>query len=225
MADIKRIDLQEPIWEIQFDETITQYRAFALYRDLVGGRSIAKVAQALDREKAAAKPQTGRKPAASKRKPSSRPGQLQDWSAKNRWVERADAYELHLEQQRRQERETEIDRMEQREMTLANVAIAGVMRRVLGYKDPEDEKKDVQQMDWSQLTPGEVAQLAKTFVDISRMATNRPTSMTKNVLSIDRKDYENVVNGLIDIFMRLLPAELRAVAAERASALLAKGGT
>lgn len=225
MADIKRIDLQEPIWEIQFDETITQYRAFALYRDLVGGRSIAKVAQALDREKAAAEPQTGRKPAASKRKPSSRPGQLQDWSAKNRWVERADAYELHLEQQRRQERETEIDRMEQREMTLANVAIAGVMRRVLGYKDPEDEKKDVQQMDWSQLTPGEVAQLAKTFVDISRMATNRPTSMTKNVLSIDRKDYENVVNGLIDIFMRLLPAELRAVAAERASALLAKGGT
>lgn len=224
MADIKRIDLQDPIWEIQFDETIAQYRAFALYRDLVGGRSLSKVAEALAREKATPK-QAKRKGQATK--PAVRPpaGHITKWSARNRWPERADAYELHLEQRRRQERETEIDRMEQREMTLANVAIAGVMRRVLGYTDDKDKSKSVEQIDWSKLTPSEVAQLAKTFVDISRMATNRPTSMHKSVLAIDRKDYENVVNGLIEIFMRIVPAELRSLAAERANAFLAKGGT
>jgi hypothetical protein len=222
MPDIKRIELdQEPIWSIQSDETATQYRAFCLYRDLLGARSLSRVTEVLMRERSGDE-QVSK---AERLTPKRAPGVIQGWSARNRWVERADAYELHLEEERRQERETEISRMEGRERRLANVAISGVMRRVIGYKNPDDPSEDVEPMDWSKLTPSEVAQLSKTFVEISRLATNRPTSLNKSVLAIDRKDYEDVVNGLIDIFMRIMPTELRALAAERASAFLAKGGT
>jgi hypothetical protein len=221
-GDIKRIELeQEPIWTIQFDETITQYRAFCLYRDLLGARSLSRVAEALAKERHGTEPV----PKAERLTPKQAPGVIKEWSARNRWVERADAYELHLEEERRQERETEIMRMERRERQLANTAIAGVMRRVMGYEDKEDPARSVEAMDWSKLTPGEVAQLAKVFVEISRLATNRPTSLARNALAIMPRDYEAAVNGLIEIFMRHVVPERRAAAAEEVNAFLADGAT
>lgn len=220
MTDVKRIDLdQEPIWAIQFDETPTQYRAFCLYRDLLGARSLSRVAEALAKERHGTEPV----PKSERLTPKQAPGVIKGWSSRNRWVERADAYELHLEEQRRQERETEIMRMERREKQLANTAIAGIMRRVMGYEDKEDPSQSVEAMDWSKLTPGEVAQLAKTFVDISRLATNRPTSHIRSSLTISMQDYEDLANGLIEIFMRHVPEERRAYAAEQASAFLLEG--
>ncbi len=114
-------------------------------------------------------------------------------------------------------------RMERRERQLANTAIAGVMRRVLGYEDKDDPTQNVEAMDWSKLTPGEVAQLAKTFVEISRLATNRPTSLSRSALSITPRDYEAAVNGLIEIFMRHVAPERRAAAAEEVNSFLADG--
>lgn len=226
MTDVKRITLdQEPIWTIQFDESVTQYRAFCLYRDMLGARSLSKVTEVLLKERAAAKQQASGEQATESEPltPKRASGVITGWSARNRWVERADAYELHLEEERRQERETEIMRMERREKQLANTAIAGIMRRVMGYEDKEDPSLNVEAMDWSKLTPGEVAQLAKTFVDISRMATNRPTSHIRSSLTISMQDYEDLANGLIEIFMRHVPEERRAYAAEQASSFLLEG--
>lgn len=218
---VERIELdQEPIWTIQFDETVTQYRAFCLYRDMLGAKSLARVADVLMREQ-----KRGSEGATKSDRltPKGAHGRITGWSARNRWVERAEAYELYLEEQRRQERETEISRMEARERRLANVAVAGVMRRVMGYEDKEDPSQSVTAIDWSALTPSEVAQLAKTFVEIGRLATHRPTSLSRSVLSISSSDYEKAVNGLIEIFMRHLPPERRSSAAEEANAFLTEG--
>jgi hypothetical protein len=99
------------------------------------------------------------------------------------------------------------------------------MRRLMGYEDPEDPSKNVDPIEWSKLTPGEVAQFAKVFGDEIRLLLHKPTSLNRSVLSIATRDYEAAVGGLIDIFMRHLPEERRAAAAEEADAFLKEGTT
>lgn len=218
---VERIELdQEPVWTIQFDETVTQYRAFCLFRDMLGARSLSRVAEALIKER------TGTDPAPNTERltPKQAPGIIKEWSARNRWVERADAYELHLEEERRKARETDWSRIEARQRTNANIVLGGIARRLVGYEDPEDPSKNVEPIDWSKLTPGELAQLAKVFGDDLRLIFKRPTSLTRSVLFIAPRDYETAVGGLIEILMPYIPLERRPVAAEEANAFLQAGG-
>lgn len=76
-------------WERLPQESSKQFEAFTLYRDLGPNRSIQKVAQ----ERTEGRPHTSR---------------LKEWSFKYEWVERATAYDAHLDEIRRSGKEDEI---------------------------------------------------------------------------------------------------------------------
>jgi hypothetical protein len=205
-----RIDLdEEPIWEKQAAETVTQYRAFCLYRDLLSNRSLCRVAELWPRRR----PRTSR----------SVNGTLRRWCQCNRWVERAEAYDLYLQRKCSTEQEAEIERMVRRERLLSGIALTGVMRRLLGYEDPEDPSNNVAALDWSKLTPRQVAYLARTFTNIERQATQRPTTLAMKSLTISARAYEDLGNNLIAILLSHVPAERRALAAEAVDLYLTTG--
>lgn len=193
MADRKKIELdQQPVWDIQFDETAKAYNAFALYRDLLDRRSLSKVASKLGVSQQA----------------------LVKWSVPNRWVERAEAYDLYLDRKWREARETEIGRMARTEATLGRALVSGALRRAVGHIDPNDPTKSVDSLNWNELSAGEVAHLARVGVDISRISTNRATSLVKGALMIHAREYEEDMTLLTQALFVYIPDERKPAAAE-----------
>lgn len=80
-------------WELQPGETAKAFEAFCLYRDMGTERSIAKVGEKLGKNKIT----------------------LEQWSAKNGWVDRATAWDGELDRIRQQE-EMRLARLEVRRM-------------------------------------------------------------------------------------------------------------
>lgn len=207
----KQIELgQEPIWEIQFDETVTQYRAFCLYRDLLDGRSLAKV-NAIWSKDPTVDPEKGKAKGGAMAK-------LQQWSATNRWVERADAYLLHLLRRFRDERETEIARMARTEASLGRTMVGMAVTRLLGG---ERDGVSVTALNPNDLTAAETALLAREGVKISRLSTGRPTELIKGALLISSTEFVQATGDLTEILMRHIPDDRKAIAAEEIRAYAA----
>lgn len=82
-------------YEQQPRESSPAFRAFAIYRDLGAARSLA----------AAYASYSGAKPGIA-------PGHWNAWSGKHRWVERAAAYDAHLDAELRRAREREMLKLE-----------------------------------------------------------------------------------------------------------------
>lgn len=196
---------QEPIWEIQFDETLVQYRAFVLYRDLGPNRSLAKVAA---RWTSAEDPELGKKNALRR---------ITYWSSTNRWVERADAYWIDFERRLLEQRETEISRLQRMELQLGRGLIAGAIQRLFGFES-DDPTKNVEAIEWDKVTPGELAILARLGVDVSRLATNRPTSLIKAALMITSAEFIGSTRDLTELAMRHIPDERKPIFAEEVRA-------
>lgn len=85
MADV------HDIWTRREEETARAYACFCVYRDLNSRRSLAE----------AYRQETGREEA------KQAPGTWAGWYAKFDWKKRAEAYDAHLEERRRAEREAE----------------------------------------------------------------------------------------------------------------------
>lgn len=79
MAKPARYELVEPLWERQEGESAAQFQAFRKYRDAGDGRTL----------RATSRQRTGNKKNA--------PGQIGQWSREWSWVERAAAYDKHLD--------------------------------------------------------------------------------------------------------------------------------
>lgn len=85
--------LEDPIWERQPGETAVAYAAFRAYRDLGEGRTLDKaVAVLLDRW-----PDIAQRDSRSRLSQTSYKGRAGHWSSKNQWVERATAWDAHVE--------------------------------------------------------------------------------------------------------------------------------
>lgn len=200
---------QEPIWEIQFDETVTQYRAFCLYRDLGPQRSLSKVTSAW----------TGKEdPDLEGKSSKDRSARIEIWSSDNRWVERADAYWLDLERRLLEQRETEIMRLNRMELQFGRGLIAGAIRRLFGFNDKDDPTKNVEAINWSQVTAGELAILGRLGVETTRLATNRPTSLVKAALMITSAEYVATTRDLTELAMRHIPDDRKPIFAEEVRA-------
>lgn len=93
-------------WERQDYENARNYQIFAVYRDMGITRSLSKVAKALQ-------------------KPPRYLGQLTNLSAQYKWVERVEAYDAYLDEERRKANLEGI-----RKMNEENILLAQMMRKL-----------------------------------------------------------------------------------------------
>jgi len=139
------------IWDRLPNESTKAYAAFCVYRDLGPERSLDKAGQKLD-------------------KPRSRKW-LGEWSAKYKWVERAEAYDDYIEKLKRKEREEAIAEMAERQ---ARIAIA-FQQRVA---------QRLQELDPSELSPADMARWFDIAAKIERLNRGEPTEIGKQEINL-----------------------------------------
>ena len=114
-------DTDAPLpWERQPDETHAAYSAFTIYRDMnPDERSIHAAYRIRLRN-------LGREPDSSKRAT----GAWCLWSTRNKWVARAQAYDLYLDEVRRKRRKRQLERAQDEIVSTVRGAMQPVIRRL-----------------------------------------------------------------------------------------------
>lgn len=180
------------LWERRKGEPAVAFRYFALYRDLGPHRSLAKVALdvkvSLDR--------------------------LKELSARHGWVDRAEAYDDHIDAQLREARETERVRLERTHFG-AGAALLGVaLRRLNGVAaavGPGGEPiEPVTRLDPNSLDAGDVARLMEVGVRVQRISSGLPTDLIKGSTAVAASEVLHMANDLIEIAARFIPEERQA---------------
>lgn len=133
-------------WKRLPTETSKQYNAFCIYRDLGPGRSIQKVA--------------------NKRSGSGGLSKLKEWSSKYLWIERAAAYDEHLDGVWRSGFEEEIHEMAARHAREAKLFQEKVHERL-------------EKIDPDELKPHELIKWYETGVKIERLSRGVSTENVK----------------------------------------------
>lgn len=179
-------------WERQKGETAAAFHNFALYRDLGPHRSLSKAA--LDSTRSVKT--------------------LKDQSAKYGWVERAEAYDDHVDARLREERETERIRLERTHFG-AGAAILGVALRRLngapaGMSQNGEPIEPVERLDPNTLDAGDVARLLETGVRVQRISSGLPTDLVKGATAVAASDVVRMANDLIEIASRFIDEERQA---------------
>lgn len=105
-------------WERQDGETVKQFNAFVIYRDMGEDRSLSKVAQQLNKTKAL----MGR------------------WSAANNWVERCVAWDREQDRIARQEQIKDIKKMRKRHADTGALMLSISRMALKNMIDTSDEK-------------------------------------------------------------------------------------
>lgn len=106
----KAIELIEPVWEKQPGESPVSYSAFRAYRDLGEGRTIDKAVDILIDHW----PDIPGRDARTELSKPSYLNRAKHWSSERRWVERAAAYDAHLDGMLNEARESGMKRMANR---------------------------------------------------------------------------------------------------------------
>ena len=138
--------MKEP-WERLTGESAKAYASFVLYRDMGPERSLRKVAE-------------GGESTAKIR-------QLEKWSVKWRWVDRAQAYDDEIDRQVRAKNEKTRKEMAERHAKMA-VLGQGIVLEAFRQIKPED------------LTPGQAVQWFDTLVKIERLSRGQPTEIQQS---------------------------------------------
>mgnify|MGYP001060969943 CR=1 FL=1 len=134
-------------WERLKGESSKAYHAFCIYRDLGPDRSIDK-----------AMAQAGKKNRRT----------WADWSRTFNWVERAQAYDDYVEQEKRKEKEKEIMDMARRHATLA-----------MAFQ--EKVAKALQSIDPSELSPRDLPRWLEVATTLERLSRGEPTEIEKQL--------------------------------------------
>jgi hypothetical protein len=134
------------LWERLKYESSKAYAAFCVYRDMGPDRSIVKAAE---------EPGT-----------SPKVRQFKKWSSRNRWVQRAQAYDDEMERQLRARSEKARKEMAERHAKLA----------VLGQGTVLEAFRRIKAED---LTAGEAVRWLDTLVKIERLSRGEPTDIQK----------------------------------------------
>lgn len=112
------------LWERQDGETMKQYEAFCIYRDMGMDRSQKNVAKELGKSE----------------------GLLSRWSSANKWVERAAAYDLEMERLARIQQQKDIAKMRKNHASIASSMLVTAAKALKAMK-PEDVKpSDISRM-------------------------------------------------------------------------------
>jgi hypothetical protein len=111
-------------WERQKGETARAYEAFAVYRDLGAGRSINKTAQKLGKNRTT----------------------ISEWSARNNWVKRCEAWDTEQDRIARQAQTEEIKKMRKRHADLATAMLVKAAKALQKIPDDEIKAGDISKM-------------------------------------------------------------------------------
>jgi len=190
--------METKIWEIQPEETAKSFSAFCIYRDFGKERTLEKVQEKL-------------------RKNSGYLRVLYNWSSKHKWVERVKAYDVYLDEIRRQETERRIKQegisIGESFIALHNIAKAALNEatKALLEKDPNNPKKKKfnLQNKQEQIDIYKLNVLVDSLGSIQKalnLSEGKPTEITKQTgeLTInDKKGLFERIEEKADVFRKL----------------------
>lgn len=170
-------------WHKQKNESAPAFAAFAVYRDLGPQRSIAAAAQ----EVAKAVPT------------------LKKWSRTNKWADRVDAYDHHVDERHLAAREEGWLRANQRHQAIAGRVSDALVRRLQGdtRKGHEVKALNPQEIDWD-----DVGRLMSEVVKIERLVHGQPTDFALRATSMSVGEALFHVRTLIESARQLMPPEM-----------------
>ena len=173
-------DLQP--WDRMPKEPAKGFNAFTVFRDLGYGRSLEKT-----RQKLGAK-------AGYKR-------QLEDWSVKWGWVERAVAWDLHEDRRKRERMEERKIAMELRQEEIGRMGMEAIAARLFGGEITLKDGSTVQidAIDWSNLSQTKLIEMLPLFRDTERLAHNVPTDFTKGVFMHTTADVGSYLEAVLEL--------------------------
>ena len=147
-------------WEMLPTETTKAWAAFVAYRDMGPSRSHQKVSQLLGKTSNA----------------------LVFWSTDNHWVERARAWDAHLDARHRAQMLSEVEQMTHNHATIARAMTSKASQRLVKI-DPDD------------LTPDNVTRMVETGIRLERLSHGLSTdNVALRFVSIE--DMERILEGL-----------------------------
>ncbi|MCS7007392.1 MAG: hypothetical protein NZL88_07550 [Gaiellaceae bacterium] len=174
----RRLLTVEPIWQRQPWESDQGYRAFCLYRDLPPHeRSVARVARLVRRS----------------------PGYLQRVASRDRWVERARAYLVHLERIVLQEHEQAIRRY-RREATERALQVGSTMVEIgaTRLRGGTLAGHEVAALDPNRLDAEAAVRMVVEGDRLVRLALGLPTNLRES-FTVSAADFATIVSGIVDL--------------------------
>ena len=156
------------LWEKQEWETYGSYKRFCIYRDIGITRSLRKVCDYLKR-------------------PDNYMRALQLASSKYKWKERADAYDMHLEEENRKENEVEIKEMRKRHIQQALMMQKNVIAKIQSVNPNEMSLSDCIKMFE---TAAKIERLSRDCDSPKIELNNKVVVDTKEIL--EQKKLENL---------------------------------
>lgn len=176
---------QPPLpWELQTDESITAFHAFAIYRDMGPERSLVKVAAAVKKAER----------------------HIASWSAKHQWVERVRAWERELDEKRRRQLETEQSRMRTRHKGMLAAATRDIIDRMEG-----NPSRNVVKWSPNSLDGADLIRALEVVIRNDRLAHGEATDIVKGAFLYRADELRKVAGDLIDIALRYIPEEAQAL--------------
>lgn len=194
----RELDPSRRPWEKQPWESNPSYRAFALYRDLGLTRSLMKAATALSEDEG----RVG--------KPESIKTQMAEWSSLGHWVARAEAYDMHVDERLREQREGRIGRQNRRYETASATLSSQLLRRIAGG----DTEAGLIALDVNELDAEGAARMLVNLQRVERIATGQPTELVKGAFLISSADVERISRDLYEGLMQFIPQERQPLAAQ-----------
>lgn len=194
-------------WEKQNWESFKAFNGFALYRDLGLARSLTKAAQAFIET-------------ATERKEESVRRQMGEWSSAYRWVERAEAYDMHVDERLREQREGRIGRQNRRYEAAAATLSGKLLRRI----SIDEFDGEAQPLDVNDLDAESAARMLVNLQRVERIATGQPTELVKGAFLISSSDVERISRELVEGLMQFVPVERQPLAAQWVVSYAQSGG-
>ena len=172
MGGNDKIELRSPLWGKQRDETHRQWMSFCIYRDLGKGRSLEKAL----------------KEANKKRTTKAAWG---EWSKKNQWVKRSEAYDDYLEGKVRESNETEIVKMNKRHVkSMVYIQNKIFVNTIMALKDT----------DYKKLRLSDAISILEKTIKLERMGRGVSTEITDhNITTSDKMEKLGLIEEALKI--------------------------
>lgn len=196
-------------WERQPGETTKAWQAFVLYRDSTETRTIQRVAEMIAE--------------AENRNPVTVRNVMSTWVRDNHWRERAEAYDLHVDQRLREARETELEALNRRQMQEGATLQTIAMRRLVGApagpnNQPAVTPLNPETMDWDH-----AFRSMELGARLERVAAGLPTDITKSLSMWPQAKVIGMLQTAISVLLPFIPEDRHPAALLTVEAALRSG--
>jgi hypothetical protein len=147
-------------------ETAKAFLAFAVYRDMLDGRTIAKAAEALTETSAG-----------DGRTPEQVASVLRQWAVKHDWQRRAELYDVWRDRRYLERRESERDRLLDELSQVGGTLIGAGVTRLKG-RPASEQSKAVEALDLNDASPRDVVKLVREGSRLKLRAAGMPLDLT-----------------------------------------------